>query len=32
VFVQRLRLADAPNLVATGAGAREALLVARAFL
>jgi uncharacterized protein (TIGR03084 family) len=32
VFVQRLSLTDAPNLVATGAGAREALRVARAFL
>jgi uncharacterized protein (TIGR03084 family) len=32
VFVQRLSLSDAPHLAATGAGAREALLVARAFL
>jgi uncharacterized protein (TIGR03084 family) len=32
VFVQRLSAADAPGLVATGAGAREALAVARAFL
>jgi uncharacterized protein (TIGR03084 family) len=32
VFVQRLPLVDAPNLTATGAGAREALQVARAFL
>jgi uncharacterized protein (TIGR03084 family) len=32
VFVQRLAIADAPGLTASGAGAREALLVARAFL
>jgi uncharacterized protein (TIGR03084 family) len=32
VFVQRLPLSSAPNLVATGAGARDALEVARAFL
>ena len=32
VFVQRLPLAQAPGLVASGNGAREALAVARAFL
>ena len=32
VFVQRIPLSSAPGLVATGAGAREALAVARAFL
>jgi hypothetical protein len=32
VFVQRIPLSSAPNLVATGAGARDALEVARAFL
>lgn len=32
VFVQRIPLSGAPNLVATGTGAREALEVARAFL
>ena len=32
VFVQRLSVADAPGLAATGAAAREALVVARAFL
>jgi uncharacterized protein (TIGR03084 family) len=32
VFVQRMPLSEAHGLVATGAGAREALLVARAFL
>jgi uncharacterized protein (TIGR03084 family) len=32
VFVQRMPLADATALVATGAGARQALVVARAFL
>ncbi|HEY5012398.1 MAG TPA: maleylpyruvate isomerase family mycothiol-dependent enzyme [Acidimicrobiia bacterium] len=32
VFVQRLSVRDAPGLTATGAAAREALVVARAFL